>query len=129
MPCGRNCVLRILFVCLYVLLSVSGIVLIKSGAATTAFLFEGSVFQLKASLQTVAGFCCYIISFLMMIRMVALYELSYIVPITTGMVQILILLAAVFLFRERIAPVNLVGIFVVISGIVLMNLKVKGPTP
>jgi len=122
-------VLRILFVCVYILLSVSGIVLIKSGAAATSFAFSESVFHVKAGLQTVAGFCCYIASFLMMIRIVSLYELSYIVPITTGMVQVLILLAAVFLFRERIAPVNLVGIFVVIAGIILMNLKEKGPTP
>jgi len=116
-------VLRALSVILYMLLSVSGIVLVKAGAGATMLGFSGGILQMRAGWQTIAGLCCYVASFLMLMGILGQYDLSYIVPLTTGIIQILILLAAVFFFRERISILNLVGIFVVIAGVILMNLK------
>jgi len=122
-------VLRILLVCVYMLLSVSGIVLIRAGSGRTALSVAEGLFQLKLDALTLGGMCCYIVSFLMFMYILSLYKLSYIVPVTTGIVQVLILLAAVFIFREKISTVNLVGVLVVISGIVLMNVQPKAPLP
>ncbi len=122
-------VLRILLVCVYMLLSVSGIVLIRAGSGRTALSLADGLFQLKLDAFTLGGMCCYVVSFLMFMYILSLYKLSYIVPITTGIVQVLILLAAVIVFREKITTVNLVGVLVVISGIVLMNIQPKAPLP
>ena len=121
--------LRILLVCVYMLLSVSGIVLIRAGSGRTALSLADGLFQLKLDAFTLGGMCCYVVSFLMFMYILSLYKLSYIVPITTGIVQVLILLAAVIVFREKITTVNLVGVLVVISGIVLMNIQPKAPLP
>lgn len=121
--------LRVLFVCIYMLLSVSGIVLIRAGSGRTALALADGLVQLKVDGATIGGLCCYVISFLMFIKVISMYELSYIVPITTGIVQVLILLAALFLFHERVSTVNLIGVTVVIFGIVLMNLKKGTPVP
>ena len=121
--------LRILLVCIYMFLSVSGIVLIRAGSGRTALSLTGGLFLMKLDLLTLGGMCCYIVSFLMFMYILSLYKLSYIVPITTGIVQVLILLAAVFLFREKVSPINLAGVLVVIAGIVLMNIQPKTPLP
>ncbi len=114
---------RMVLVIIYMLLSVSGIVMVKAGAASAEFGVAAGILNMKLDLLTLAGLSCYVVSFLLFMKILTQYELHYIVPITTGIVQILILLAAFFIFREKIAPLNLIGIFVVIIGIVLMNLK------
>ena len=121
--------LRVLLVCLYMFLSVSGIILIRAGSGRTALSLTDGLFLMKLDAFTLGGMCCYIVSFLMFMYILSLYKLSYIVPITTGIVQVLILLAAIFLFREKISAINLAGVLVVIAGIVLMNIQPKTPLP
>jgi len=118
--------MRVLLVAIYMVLSVSGIVLVKAGAGRSAFGLADGLLQMKLDVFTISGLSCYIVSFLLFIKVLSLYELHHIVPITTGIVQIMILLAAFFIFKEKIATINLVGTLVVIIGVVLMNIRQKG---
>ncbi len=64
-------------------------------------------------------------SFLLFTQLVTMFDLSYIVPITTGIVQVASLIAAVKIFKEDLSINGIIGIVMVISGIVLMNLKLQ----
>ena len=65
-------------------------------------------------------FCFYIISFLLWQRLIVKYDLSIMVPIVNGVVQLVILGLGTIVFREKISTVTLIGAFVVIAGIVIM---------
>ena len=67
------------------------------------------------------GFICYLASFLLFTRIVTKFDLSYIMPICTGVVQIVTLIAAKLIFKEIITTQGLVGAVLVILGIVIMN--------
>lgn len=56
-------------------------------------------------------------------KLLATYDLSYIVPITTGIVQVIILILSYVIFKENINTINLIGISLVIIGIVLISIK------
>lgn len=74
------------------------------------------------------GFICYICSFLLFTRIVVLFDLSYIMPLTTGIVQVLTLVASKVIFKENFSTQGIIGASIVIIGILIMNIKlpVKG---
>ena len=53
-------------------------------------------------------------------RLIVKYDLSIMVPIVNGVVQLVILGLGTIVFREKISTVTLIGAFVVIAGIVIM---------
>lgn len=107
---------------IYVILTTGGLVCLKLGGNSLLLSFREG-FNFKIGYITFLGFILYIGSFLMWQKLLTTYDLSYIVPITTGIVQIVVLLASYFIFKENITIVNLIGIFVVIIGIVLISIK------
>lgn len=68
------------------------------------------------------GFVCYICSFLLFTRMVIMFDLSYIMPLTTGIVQILSLVASSVVFKESISKQGIIGASIII-GLIIMNYK------
>ncbi len=94
----------------------------KSGGNSLSIaLKEG--FTLKMGYLTALGFLLYLFSFLLWQKLLVTYVLSYIVPITTGIVQIIIILIGYFFFKENITLINLIGIILVIIGVVLISIK------
>lgn len=71
------------------------------------------------------GFVCYICSFLLFTRMVIMFDLSYIMPLTTGIVQILSLVASSVVFKESISKQGIIGASIIIIGLIIMNYKKK----
>lgn len=114
--------MKILWIIVYVFFSVSGLFLMKLGSSTLFLSFKDSI-ELKFGLYTLFGFVFYIISFLLWQKLLMTHDLTYIVPITTGIIQILILLGGIFLFNENISIINLIGIVLTIIGIVLISIK------
>ena len=80
-------------------------------------------FSFNLGYITALGFVLYICSFLLWQKLIATYDLSYIVPITTGIVQVIILLFSYFIFKEHISLVNFIGIVLIIAGIILVSIK------
>ena len=52
--------------------------------------------------------------------MIIKYDLSTMVPIVTGIVQVLVLLVSHFVFKESISLVSLIGASLIIIGIVVL---------
>jgi multidrug transporter EmrE-like cation transporter len=67
------------------------------------------------------GFLCYLCSFLLFTKIVVMFDLSYIMPIVTGVVQIATLFVANIFFKEKISKKSIFGASLIIIGIFIMN--------
>ena len=94
----------------------------KIGGDTFALTFKNGI-TFKMGYLTLAGFLLYLFSFLLWQRLLVNFDLSYIVPITTGISQIIILIAGYFLFKESIDLYKIIGVALIIIGVILITLK------
>ena len=77
----------------------------------------------KIGYVTMIGFFLYLCSFLLWQKLLSTYDLSYIVPVTAGVIQVIVLLLSSFYFKENISIINIIGTFLVIVGIVFISIK------
>lgn len=116
--------MKIISIIIYLLCSVGGLVLLKTEANGTTIAMQNGIFNLSMGLKAMVGFLLYIVSFLVYtFYIIKQFDLSYIFPIVTGITQVLVILAGVFLFKETINTYAIVGIFLIIAGITLLNIK------
>lgn len=107
---------------IYILLTTGGIFCLKSGGNTLSFGIKGG-FSFHIGYVTLLGFLLYLCSFLLWQKLLTTFDLNYIVPITAGIVQIVVLLLGAFFFKENINFVNVLGTFLVIAGVILISFK------
>lgn len=105
---------------LYVVFSSAGIMLIKLGGDSLNLNLKGS-FSLKMGYITLAGLCCYLVSFLLWQKVLVSYNISYIVPITTGIIQIIVLIFSIVVLKEPYSIQSIIGVIVIVIGIVLLT--------
>lgn len=115
--------MKIILVLIYLVLTISGLIFMKKGGNPGSLSIENGSANFGISLVSLLGFVCYLCSFLLFTRIVVMFDLSYIMPICTGIVQILTLVASKFIFKENISTYGIVGASLVIIGIVIMNWK------
>jgi len=109
---------------IYLLLSVGGLYLVKSGANSINVAIENGVFNFAMGIKAILGFIFYIGSFLIYtFYIVRKFDLSYIFPLLTGIMQILVILVGVFLLKEQISFPAIIGIILIIIGIFCLNIK------
>lgn len=116
---------KMILVILYILLTITGLVLMKLGGNTGSILIENMSFSFTMNFISLIGFISYILSFLLFTNIVVKFDLSYIMPITSGLIQVLTLLSGFFIFNEVISTKGIIGASLVICGIIVMNIKVK----
>lgn len=114
-----------ILVIIYVILTILGLVLMKVGGNTGNFCFEQSTLIFSIDLISLVGFVSYILSFLLFTNIVVKFDLSYITPITAGVVQVLTLVSGMLIFKENVSVNGVIGIVLVVIGIVIMNIKLK----
>lgn len=114
----------IMFIGVYIVLTISGVVLFKLGTQK-GFLVSVStgVFNLKISLLSILGLVCYLCSFLMYIFLISKFDMSYIVPVTTGVVQVAIFVFAILIFKESVSISKVVATALILIGVIIMNIK------
>lgn len=110
---------------LYIILSITGLVLMKLGGNTGSLEFANSSFIFSMSFISLLGFISYILSFFLFTNIVVKFNLSYIMPITSGLVQVITLISGFVIFNEEITIKGIIGAIVVIAGIIIMNIKGK----
>lgn len=125
MDTRRNNIMKIILIAIYTVLTISGLVLMKKGGNPGTVTVQNGDITLGMNLISLAGFICYICSFLLFTRIVVMFDLSYIMPICTGIVQVITLIASYFVFKEQISKQGVIGAALVIIGIVVMNFKTK----
>ncbi|MBQ9024292.1 MAG: hypothetical protein IJ105_03610 [Bacilli bacterium] len=104
---------------IYLFCTTGGITFMKLGGDSLSLSFKNG-FTFKIGAVTFLGFFLYLVSFLLWQRMVVKYDLSTMVPIVTGIVQILVLLVGHFIFKESLSVISIVGAILIIGGIILM---------
>lgn len=115
--------MKIILIFVYLLLTLSGLVLMKKGGNPGKIKISKVDINLSMSPVSALGFVCYLCSFLLFTKIVLMFDLSYIMPVVTGIVQVMTLIVANIFFKEKISKASIVGASMVIVGIVVMNLK------
>ncbi|WP_294348867.1 hypothetical protein [uncultured Clostridium sp.] len=115
---------NIILIALYLIFSVSGVVLFKLGT-DKGFVVSVStgVFNLKISLISILGLICYVCSFLMYMFLIAKFDMSYIVPVTTAIVQVATFILAIVIFKESLTITKVIAIALIVLGVGIMNIK------
>lgn len=113
--------LKYILTAVYIFFTTAGIFLMKLGGNSFQIGLNGG-FSFKMGYITLLGFLFYIVSFLLWQRLLVTFDLSYIVPITTGISQLIILLIGIFAFKERINATGIIGALLIIVGVALLAL-------
>lgn len=115
-------IINIIMFVAYFLFTCAGMVLIKlGGGASENALFTLPLVDFKVSLLSLLGFFVYGLSFLLYSIMLTKYELSWLNPVTIGITSILIFVSAALIFGEAITAVKVLALFLILSGVVLIN--------
>lgn len=116
--------MKIISIIIYLILSVGGLVLVKSGSNSVNIAIQDGTFNFAMGIKAMIGFIAYIGSFLIYtFYIIKSFDLSYIFPIITGITQLLVIIAGVFIFKEHINIYAIGGITLIIIGIFLLNIK------
>ena len=120
---NRRNVMQYVLILVYLVLTVAGLVFMKLGGNPGTLALKDGTITLGMSVISGIGFVCYLCSFLLFTRIVVMFDLSYIYPIVTGVVQILTLIASAVVFKEHMSVQAVIGAILVIVGIIIMNFK------
>lgn len=115
-----------LIIALYVLITSIGLVILKYGSNnenTPSILSNKLPINLNA--YTIFGILLYGISFLLYIYLLSRYDLGYIIPLAASFVYILIFMASFFVFKEAFTATKIIAIFLILSGIIILNIGNK----
>lgn len=116
--------MEIVVIAIYLALSSGGLILIKLGSNSVNIGLKNGIFNCSMSLVSILGLICYVGSFLIFtFVIVKRFNLTYIMPIVTGISQVLVILAGLLIFKEHIGNGGIVGIILVILGVILLNIK------
>jgi drug/metabolite transporter (DMT)-like permease len=113
-----------IIIALYVLATSLALVFLKLGSASGAPLaFSNGRLHFNLGWAASAGFVLYGLSFVLYTFLISKYDLGYILPLATAFVYIAIFLASYFIFHEAFTAFKIVGIVLIMSGLVFLNLK------
>lgn len=99
-----------LLIIIYVMFSNGGLLTVKYG------------FDNKINYIILIGLCMYVISFLLYMYLVSKYNLTYIIPICTGVSYVLIFVFSFFLLKESMSILESIGFFLIMLGIIFINI-------
>ena len=120
---NRRNIMQYILILFYLILTVSGLVFMKLGGNPGSLAVKDGTITFGLSVISGIGFICYLCSFLLFTRIVVMFDLSYIFPIVTGIVQILTLVASAIVFKEKMSVHSILGAAIIIVGIILLNWK------
>ena len=112
--------MKILLATIYIIFTTSGLTLIKLGGNAKPII---SIFGINLGWLGIVGICCYGISFILWQKLLTTYDLTYIVPVTAGLIQIIVFLVGTLLFKENVNWYGLLGIVLIVAGVVLLSIK------
>lgn len=116
--------MKIISIIIYLILTVGGLILVKSGANSTNIAIQNGSFNFSMQIKVILGFLAYIGSFIIYtFYIIKKFDLSYIYPIITGITQVLVVIAGILLFKEKLSIYGIAGIILIILGVVFLNIK------
>ena len=116
--------MKYLFAAIYVIFTTGGITFMKLGGDSLKLNFKDGIY-FSMGWKTFIGFVLYLVSFLLWQRLIVKYDLSTVVPIVTGIVQIVVLLVGYIVLKENMSLMSIIGAFIIILGIIIMAFAKK----
>ena len=112
----------ILFCIIYAILNVTGTGLIKHELSVfhPHNFSEYVVFFLK--LKVILGLLLNFLSVIATVKALSLAKFSYVVPIAVGINFLLTVIAGCLIFKDNLSVLSFTGIFLILIGILFMNL-------
>ena len=109
---------------LYVLATSTGLVLLRSGTAGEALirLVDGRL-VVNIGLQALVGIALYLVSFLLYVFLISRYSLAYIIPLTTGLVYVLVFGFSFLFLHEKLTLFQVAGIAAILVGLTLLQVR------
>lgn len=108
----------------YMCFTVGGLVLFKLGSQKSLSVgVSNGTLNASINLYVILGMFLYVCSFLVYLFLVSKFDLSYIMPLSTGLVAVMTIVAATVIFHETLTIIKIVGICMVIGGTILINIK------
>lgn len=114
----------VLFI-LYVCLSAGGLILFKLGSGDMSVNVTSTIFSIRFSWKMLLGIVCYGCSFLLWLYIVSQMNLSLAMPLSVGVVNLLVLLGSSFFLKEQITVFQWAGVMVIVIGLALINIGGK----
>lgn len=114
--------MHFLFIGIYVVLSVTGVVLFKLGSKHGVFIDASpAFFSIKMHWLSIIGLIFYALSFLVYMGLLAKSNLSQLIPIATGLVYLATLVSAVCILKEDVQEMQVLGSIIILIGVALIN--------
>lgn len=113
-----------LILALYVVSSSLALIILKWGTrAGLPVGFADHKLQLNLNAYSVSGVILYGFSFLLYIYLISKNDLGYIIPLAAAFVYVLIFTGSVLVFKETFTSTKVIGIALILSGIIFLNIK------
>lgn len=106
----------------YIILSAGGLVLFKLGSKDLIFNIINGQFNLSFNWYLLSGMVSYMFSFLLWLYIVSQTKISLALPISVGLVNILVLLGAIFILGENVSFLQWIGVIVILVGLLILNM-------
>lgn len=106
---------------LYVCLSAGGLILFKLGSQTADLHVSIASFEIAFSWKMIAGIFCYGFSFILWLLIVSKMDLSVAMPLSVGIVNMLVLLGSSFILKENVNVYQWTGVVIIIIGLCFIN--------
>ena len=116
--------MKYLLIVIYSIMSNGALLVMKYGSNKGMLLSLSKGFlNMQLSYYSIGGFLMYIASFLIYVYLISKYNLSYIIPVTSALSYIFIFISSVFFLKESLSLYQTIGFFVIMTGVILMNIK------
>ncbi len=117
-------IISILLMLIYVGCSALGLTLLKMGLNNKfEFSFTAASIEMKIPILLLCGVLLYICSFLINMLVVSRFNLSYVYPISAGLIYVAIIAFSVLFLKETISSTQIIGMAAILVGIMIMNIK------
>lgn len=113
--------MNLVLIALYVIFAVGGSTLIKYGSLSkAAAIFTIPLVNVGMTLTSLIGVLCYGLSFALYIILLTKFDLSFISPVTIGLVYVLLMITAAFFFQEQFTLLKITGCMIILIGIFMI---------
>ena len=116
--------MQLLVIVIYACCAVAGLTFFKLGSTQQLSLeITARSIGLKISWLSILGMLMYVVSFLIYLSLVAKNNLTYLTPVSSGVVYILTLIVSLLVFKERLTVNQAIGWCCILVGLFFMNKK------
>lgn len=121
---GKDYIVRIIYLIVYVLISSTGLLLIKLGSGENRFIFEVNGIGVYFNRRFIIGALLYVFSFcLFTFKIVTFDQLNTIYPVAVGMGLIVTFILSIVILHETISIKKVVAFLMIVAGCILIRVK------